>query len=475
MKLLKAKGINAPTGTCYNASDCAQGYACIDGECQRAPNQTGSKQCPVEDLNDSCSGCNDPGCKNGIVVTNAEGQKICASKSCSNTKPCPSGYSCKKGTCVKSNCSGNKPCAEGYFCVDGLCSENPPTDTCEGNDDCGYGQGCIGGVCEDIDVEEPPFPIDGQGCTDFCNNFFAENGVASDDCQGKTCGECQRCWNGTCEPDNRTCECREKSGDLPECTTCENGVPVQDCSCDNCSTVFGDVDCGCGLALTGPIQKCVGACANGPNSSTVLNQYIGEQCQQACNNSEEAADLCEGKCTTVTTTDTNFDCPTGFNCKLVGTISAGGQTEYIYRNCDTRNVPDYCEGYRQGLLSFSVIDEDDGYNAEQKDSDWQRFRSIHPDQPFVVLVPNTGNGTVSSPAGYDGGRKSISLDGDWAAAMSGQLAVVASAYAFIDDSGSMTVDDVRQSLNNFIAYCRENGIEFGWTTNTTENWIAPHI
>lgn len=250
---------------------------------------------------------------------------------------------------------------------------------------------------------------------------------------------------------------------------------IKDCSCNNCTTLYGNADCGCGLALQGPITQCVGICANGQNSASKLNQFVRNECANACNNKQDAGDACEGRCSTVTTSNNNYDCPTGYNCKLVGTISAGGATEYIYKNCDTSNLPSFCENYRQGSLAFSVIDEDDGYNEATKAADWQRFRSVHPDKPFVVLVPNTGNGTVSSPPGYDGGRKSVSLTGSWSAAMSGQLAVVASAYAFIDNSGSMTVDDVRESLNDFTEYCARNGIAFNWTTNGTENWIGPHV
>ena len=478
-KKFKAEPVKPISGSCWTASDCAQGYACVDGECYRAPNQTGSEQCPVDDGRDNCSGCggSDPGCKNGIVTIDNDGNKICVPKACDNTSPCPSGYGCKNGQCTQANCSGSRPCAAGYICCNGFCTTECDG-TCRGNYQCPYGSACVDGQCEEVPVEEPNFPIDDKQCDDFCNNFSAENGTTANGCQGKTCGNCQRCWNGFCEPDNRTCECQKANGQLPECKTCENGEVVDSCSCNSCSTVYGNPDCGCGIVLNGPITKCKGVCEGGPSSSTLLNQEITRRCEEACNSGDSPQKQCEGDCATIVTSNDNYDCPTGYNCKIVGTIAAGGNVEYIYKNCNTQNLPDFCKdnpNLNNAHLAFSVIDEDDSYSASQRNSDWQRFRSVHPDSPFVVLVPQLGNGTVTSPAGYDGGRKNVSGSSDWASAMAGQLAVVSSAFAFIDSSGSMTVADVQVSLTNFTAYCAANGIDFNWTTNGSENWIGPHI
>ena len=480
-ELQKKKAVNSCTDT---ERDCGSGYICLYGQCEKSTGTTGNQWCPTENNTGGCSGCGDYECKNGIVATDFDGNKICVPKSCSNSSPCPSGYTCVKGTCQKANCNSVKPCASGYFCVNGQCSPDPDDGQCSANIDCPYGQACVGGSCEpDDNIEPPNYGTEGQPCSVYCQQYFQENGQVDQgsNCRERTCDDCDDCSRtsigsdaGSCVPSNR-CECKEARGELGKCLVCNSeGLSVTDCDCVSCSSV-SNVRCPCGISLP-PQQFCQSVCQDGLVPGSQLNNQIASECNRACENGRDP-DECDGICYNITTSSSNYSCPINEVCELVGVITVGANTEYIYKNCDPSRRPAYCENTPQARrhISLSVIDEDDGYDEGTKANDWINYRAAAPDGIFVVLVPNKGNGVVTSPPGFDGTRLSVSLNADWAAVLQGPLANASSCYAFIDNSGSMTVNDVRGSLNQFSAYCSSNGISFNYTSSQTENWIGPHV
>ncbi len=480
-ELKRKKALNGCTNT---ERDCGAGYVCLYGQCEKSTGNTGDQWCPTENNTSGCAGCggNDYECSNGIVTIDFDGNKICVPNSCSNSSPCPSGYTCSKGTCQKSNCNSSKPCANGYFCVNGQCSSTPGDNGCSSNIDCPYGSTCGGGVCEpDSNVEQPNYGTDGQKCSIYCQSYFEENGRVDDGCRELTCGDCDGCSpsffgssTGSCSASN-SCECKEKRGELPKCVKCgPDGNQVTDCGCSICSSV-GAVTCPCGVSIP-PQQYCKGLCEDGLVTGSSLNNQIANKCASACENGRDPSE-CDGVCYNFTTSSTNYSCPVNQVCKLVGQITVGANTEYIYKNCDPSQRPAYCEDtpVARRHIALSVIDEDDSYDEATKANDWRNYRAASPDGIFVVLVPNKGNGTVGSPPGFDGSRYTVSLTADWSSILQGPLANASSCYAFIDNSGSMTIGDVQGSLSQFSSYCAANGVAFGYTTNASENWIGPHV
>lgn len=113
----------APADLCADATQCQNGYQCVQGVCT-------------------------PGCSDGD----------------GGSKPCPTGYSCdaQKGVCTgnPSPCTQNAQCQNGTVCSQGHCV-NP----CNANA-CPNGFVCVGGGC--IPDQKPTFVCSVEGKQDVC-------------------------------------------------------------------------------------------------------------------------------------------------------------------------------------------------------------------------------------------------------------------------------------------------------------------
>ena len=273
-----------PDGCGGSCGSCAQGYGCVNGQCQCVPDCS-DKQCGEPDGcggKCQCSGEQDV-CIEGacLCIPNCSG-KECGSDGCDGSCGiCSVGLGCEDGkcTCIP-NCEGKECGSDG---CDGSCGE------------CQEGEVCDGGVCCEPDCEGKVCGDDGCGgsCGECGGDQFAcyqgqcfcapqcPLGVeCGDDMCGGTCGECPDnhiCKDGKCEcqPDCKFKECGDDGcggtcpGDCPEGYECQDNlcICVPDCEGKEC----GDSGCweSCGTCEDDGI--CVNGACIGPQSSWVCD------------------------------------------------------------------------------------------------------------------------------------------------------------------------------------------------------------
>lgn len=147
------------------------------------------------------------------------------------------------------------------------------------------------------------------------------------------------------------------------------------------------------------------------------------------------------------------------------------------------------------VVSISVIDEDT--ENPNRDGDWAAFRAAWPQRKFFLLRPvPTQFGNVTLPAGWDGtGPIEVGRPGDGGAVtdwynvcdLDNNLLVNGKVSLFIDGSGSMDLNTVRDSYDLFLqrlANRVKNGNPDPVTVangrlilvfDNSERWIFPHI
>lgn len=201
--------------TCGAGTMCEAGRTCTGGSCCTMCAPASSLDCGVDPM--EASGC--PSCPNG---TRCPAGSVCRSGSCC-TPSCtaPSTRAC--GSTPSDGCGGT--CSPGTLCMNEgeTCSGNPLrctcTPSCEGRR-CGESDGCGGeciGACDPgfVCAERPPPAAPGD--------YQCEPSACI-----PSCGLCQSCILGTCEP--LTCA----PGENPCLFTCECCAPSQICSVNGC-------------------------------------------------------------------------------------------------------------------------------------------------------------------------------------------------------------------------------------------------
>lgn len=194
------------TATCVRDTDCPSPPAaiCIDGICERDPNDCGAASCACSENAD---------CGRGFVCVG--GQCLDESGTCQFNGQCGAGRVCVDGQCFAA-CGGALTCAAGFTCVDGSCQPvDPPTGQCSGTMPCATGLVCVDSSCV------PGCMADG----DCAAGFYCLSGVCTVDTRPKPfctddsgCAAGRRCLDGVCRtPCDTDVQCQMVSGTLPFC------------------------------------------------------------------------------------------------------------------------------------------------------------------------------------------------------------------------------------------------------------------
>ena len=134
-------------------------------------------------------------------------------------------------------------------------------------------------------------------------------------------------------------------------------------------------------------------------------------------------------------------------------------------------------------LYISIIDEDNGYDSVDRESDWTNFLSTaQPNWMFILLVPNTGFEYITLPNDYSGVKFLVTRPGDgqqrtdYASLLADYIGpMLQEVKICVDESGSMTRASIAADLDLFELYLTENSINWTETImNPSENWIANH-
>lgn len=255
---------------CSTSSDCAIGWACINGECKQLNGPGGNNQGfpppapppapgvppapggPCGDGPDVNQGCSVPGPGGCRTTTCGDGdtRADCCGARCCRYLP---GVDVPVVNCWCGDCPGIKKqkCGEDALGNDILCPS---------------GQVCNGDNCQDPDW-----------CVKFCDDYYKTNGEHFSGCrQDNACNECQEC-SGSIEDNigvgrqycknksNAPCHCKAPSG----CYQCNNDGTAQQTPCQQCCSA--SASCGDGKGYT--FTRCV------PVGST----------QSACSLAQQAA------------------------------------------------------------------------------------------------------------------------------------------------------------------------------------------
>jgi hypothetical protein len=261
--------------TCSSNVDCANGYQCVGGGCQKLA---------------SGASCTDAGsCASGYCVDGV----CCASASCSAGMRCD--LPARPGVCSVAQghaCGGNADCATG-FCVDGVCCDRPCRGQCEACDGATMGTcaavsgaphgvrpRCAGtdacaGACDGTARDVCVFPSSAVACADAS----CSAGVASFStfCDGS--GSCAAPSTKRCEP-----------------FACRGAACAESCA--------ADVDCAVGYTCDAPTGRCIaGARCDGDHTVVIPNATPRDCSPYVC-----AGTACLGRC------EGSSDCVAGFEC-----------------------------------------------------------------------------------------------------------------------------------------------------------------
>jgi len=311
---LKTGNINTTFGGsgCRSSADCGSGYVCSGGRCVQRPSQEGVG---------SGAGCGEGegggGCNAQVTIT--QGGK----STDYFWQPTYAADGCTVTGCSLAQCGG------GFS-------------DCPGERSCRYDAfGTVNCFCG------PPVYT---GCSEFCTEYSKTFGEEAAGCSGLVCDECSYCdeifvsASGTCEPipsswgDNLVpCHC---DTELPECTKCdENGQRVLDeDNCGPCITLFED--CICGVTVEANCCYTI-AELNGGSAYAKCQQVALKECEKQCPDTKP--DPCLGVCTDKI--ECNGPVPedtSWLQNTVTGVIEAGGQTCYLYTQCNIQNIPQEC-------------------------------------------------------------------------------------------------------------------------------------
>jgi hypothetical protein len=281
---------------------------------------------------------------------------------CNGVFECGSGFSCVEGQCVQSgvtNCGSEGGCDSGVGCGKGGCSSPVGGSSTCTSSNCGsgsYDADCCGvRYCRFSGNPGSPIPIvncycgapeELTPCNAFCDDYYKNYGEQAAGCTDEnTCDECQSCAGGLCTKDTSSsapCQCNPDSlGDCEQCN--EDGTTSTGNNCRNCCTIVNH-ECPCGVVVDG--FGCEDPTAiTTPAACNIAQADIGKKCEKLC---AQKPDPCEGFCESRQVCYSSGSapaeppCPIGSNCEITGIIEGGGQKCYIYRECNTLNVPEEC-------------------------------------------------------------------------------------------------------------------------------------
>lgn len=275
---------------CTTTSDCASGYACVNGKCVQAGvgGSTGGGifagpgACDPFDPNDpqrpipGAGGCNQGG------ATGCQGQANCGN-----------GAQIRK-------CCGTRTCSFSAFGVVCVCDE-------------------------DINF--------GTACSDFCDSYLAANGEGGAGCtEEQACGECNECSSGECVPKlNRPCWCDGgETCDTDGCYQCVSDPDDEDfgeCrfeeeNCQDCATITNFL-CPCNIILP-PITVCKPVLSGGLLAINEAQAEAVRRCAEEC----KVDTVCDCNC--------DNDCPDCEYCTQAGVCEPDPACdeelfEYVYK------------------------------------------------------------------------------------------------------------------------------------------------
>lgn len=190
-----------PTGTtCTKPSDCPAGSNCgADNKCHAGACDTsgcpsgyvcklddGKVQCVAVSTGPSSTCKSDSDCPTPAGSKCLTGQCVAPANQCADSTQCAAGFQCVGGACTPS-CSDTKPCPTGYTCdPKGVCTGN--SNPCTSSSQCSGGTVCVQ-----------------QHCVDPCG-------------AGLTCPAGLKCVDGGCTPDQKPVfSCTANDGLQGEC------------------------------------------------------------------------------------------------------------------------------------------------------------------------------------------------------------------------------------------------------------------
>jgi len=146
----------------------------------------------------------------------------------------------------------------------------------------------------------------------------------------------------------------------------------------------------------------------------------------------------------------------------------------------------------ENLKCIAVIDESDNGSTVSV-AEWQDWRAGFPGREHYILQPTSTGIAITSDvmstavqavydSGFDDGRlvQGVNRDAgveadrsDWFGIVGLQTGVDTRVGLFVDVSGSMDLDTVRESYDKFLSDCSTAGIEISSQTNSAEDWLEP--
>ena len=162
-----------------------------------------------------------------------------------------------------------------------------------------------------------------------------------------------------------------------------------------------------------------------------------------------------------------------------------------YEACD--RLTGTCQGIEKFRPCIAVIDESDSNSDFEKviDERWSSFRFEYPSRPFCLLQPlNPSNSNLYKPPDFlsdplvtfatvNRDEGDPALASNWLTACNyTNLATSGIDFVglFVDESGSMTRDTVRASLNKLFVDVSAAGVTYCLVYDeSSENWITPFI
>ena len=250
------------TNRCTTTSDCASGYACVNGQCL----QTGV------------------GGSTGGGISASPGQ--CDPNDPNDPQPNPPGAGgCNQGG--SNSCQGQANCGDGYQARE-----------CCGTRTCSFSAFGVACVCDgDIKFKSP--------CSEFCDSYMAANGEPGAGCtEDNACGECNECENSECVPKadgpcwcdgGETCNtdgCYQcvsdpEDPDFGECRFTEE-------DCYDCGTVTNYL-CPCNRII--PFTRfCQPYGTGGMLAINVAQQMAAAQCAELCDDDTVCDCNCDNDC-----------------------------------------------------------------------------------------------------------------------------------------------------------------------------------